>query len=247
MSTLHTQLHTLAAHVRDPARNAGPDGIEERRLRVYRELVFNNLQGLLAGTFPVLRKILGDSEWQSLLRGFLIQHHSQTPLFTQLGLEFADFLEASPNPARPWLADLAHYEWAEMGLQLSDATVPAHDPQGDLLTGIPVLSPLAWPLAYPWPVHTLGPDHQPVDVPPEPTLLLLHRQHDGRVQFSQLSPVLYRLLVLLEANTHHTGQQLLQSLAVEAGQPEFNAFMTEVRPILARLHASGVLLGTRIG
>lgn len=47
MSTLHTQLQALAAHVRDPAHHAGPVGIEERRLRVYRELVFNNLQGLL--------------------------------------------------------------------------------------------------------------------------------------------------------------------------------------------------------
>ena len=56
-----------------------------------------------------------------------------------------------------------------------------------------------------------------------------------------------RLLTLLEANTRHTGQQHLQALAAEAGQPDFNAFLADVRPMLARLHASGVLLGTRIG
>lgn len=247
MSTLHTQLQALAAHVRDPAHHAGPEGIEERRLRVYRELVFNNVQGLLAGTFPVLRKTLSEHEWQTLLRDFLIHHRSETPLFTRLGLEFVAFLEAHANPARPWLAELAHYEWAELGLQLCDAAAPPHDPQGDLLEGVPVLSPLAWPLAYPWPVHRLGPDFQPVDVPAEPTLLLLHRQADGRVQFAQLSPLLYRLLALLEANTRHTGQQLLQALAAEAGQLDFDDFMREVHPLLARLHASGVLLGTRIG
>ncbi len=247
MSTLHSQLHTLAAHVRDPAHNAGPKDIEERRLRVYRELVFNNVQGLLTGSFPVLRKTLREREWQTLLRDFLIHHRSETPLFTRLGLEFVAFLEAHANPARPWLAELAHYEWAELGLQLCDAATPPHDPQGDLLVGVPVLSPLAWPLAYQWPVHTLGPDYQPVDSPAEPTLLLLHRQADGRVQFSQLSPLLYRLLTLLEANTQHTGQQLLQALVAEAGQPDFNAFLADVRPMLARLQASGVLLGTRIG
>ena len=48
MSALHDQLHALAAHVRDPAAHAGPPGIEDRRLAVYRELVFNNLDGLLA-------------------------------------------------------------------------------------------------------------------------------------------------------------------------------------------------------
>ena len=247
MSTLHTQLQALAAHVRDPAHHAGPEGIEERRLRVYRELVFNNLQGLLTGTFPVLRKTLREREWHTLLRDFLTHHRSETPLFTQLGLEFVAFLEAHANPARPWLAELAHYEWAELGLQLCDAAAPPHDPQGDLLMGVPVLSPLAWPLAYPWPVHTLGPEYQPLDAPPEPTLLLLHRQADGRVQFSQLSPVLYRLLALLEANSQHTGQQRLQALAAEIGQPDFNAFLADVRPMLARLQASGVLLGTRIG
>ena len=247
MSTLHTQLQALAAHVRDPAHHAGPEGIEERRLRVYRELVFNNLQGLLAGTFPVLRKTLREREWHTLLRDFLIHHRSETPLFTRLGLEFVAFLEAHANPARPWLAELAHYEWAELGLQLCDATAPPHDPQGDLLEGVPVLSPLAWPLAYQWPVHRLGPDFQPADVPAEPVLLLLHRQADGRVQFSQLSPVLYRLLALLEANSQHTGQQHLHALAAEVGQPDFNAFLADVRPMLARLHASGVLLGTRIG
>ena len=247
MSTLHTQLQALAAHVRDPAHHAGPVGIEERRLRVYRELVFNNLQGLLAGTFPVLCKTLGEREWQTLLRDFLTHHRSETPLFTRLGLEFVAFLEAHANPARPWLAELAHYEWAELGLQLCDATAPPHDPQGDLLEGVPVLSPLAWPLAYQWPVHQIGPHYRPVDLPAEPSVILLHRQADGRVQFSQLSPVLYRLLALLEANTHYTGQQCLRSLAAEIGHPDFNAFVADVHPMLARLHASGVLLGTRIG
>ena len=124
MSSLHEQLHALAAHVRDPAAHAGPPGIEDRRLAVYRELVFNNLDGLLAGTFPVIRRTLGDADWQALLRRFLVGHRSETPLFTRLGLEFIAFLDTAEDPARPWLAELAHYEWAELGLQLSDAALP---------------------------------------------------------------------------------------------------------------------------
>ena len=45
MSTLQGQLHALAAHVRSPAAHPGPPGIEDRRLAVYRTLVFNNLAG----------------------------------------------------------------------------------------------------------------------------------------------------------------------------------------------------------
>lgn len=246
MSALHDQLHVLAAHVRDPATHAGPPGIEDRRLAVYRELVFNNLDGLLAGTFPVIRRTLGDTGWQALLRRFLARHRSETPLFARLGLEFVAFLEADDDPARPWLAELAHYEWAELGLQLSDAALPPHDPSGDLLEGVPVLSPLAWPLAYRWPVHRLGPDCQPAEPPPGPTLVLLRRDGNGRVQFSALSPLLYRLLALVGENAGHSGRTLLHRLAAEAGQADFHAFLGAAVPMLQRLHADGVLPGTAL-
>ena len=106
MSALHDQLHALAAHVRDAATHAGPPGIEDRRLAVYRELVFNNLDGLLAGTFPVIRRTLGDTGWQALLRRFLAHHRSETPLFTRLGLELVHVGQHVPQvPAAPRQAD----------------------------------------------------------------------------------------------------------------------------------------------
>src|SRR3546814_11884921 len=91
----------------------------------------------------------------------------------------------------PWLRELAHYEWAELALQISEATREdiAHDARGDLLAGCPLPSPLAWPLAYAWPVHRIGPDHQPLEQPAEPTLLLLRREPDGQVSFHVLSPL----------------------------------------------------------
>jgi len=251
MSTLRErhlleQMGVLAAHVRDPATHPGPPGIEARRLKIYADLVYNNLDGLLAGGFPVIRKTLGDADWQALLRRFLANHRSHTPLFTELGRELIAFLEAEPDPRRPWLAELAHYEWAEVGLQLSDATLSAHDPQGDLLAGIPLLSPLAWPLAYRWPVNRIGPDFQPASPPAEPTLVLLRREPDGRIHFSQLSPLLFRLLALVGANADRNGLELMRQLAHEAGQTDFDGFLCEAAPMLQRLHAEGVLPGTRI-
>ncbi|MEF9979052.1 MAG: putative DNA-binding domain-containing protein [Thermomonas sp.] len=245
MSTLHQQLDTLAAHVRDPTTHPGPPGIEARRLKIYSDLVYNNLDGLLAGNFPVIRKTLSDADWRALVQRFLSQHHSHTPLFTELGREFIAFLESDigSDPTRPWLAELAHYEWAELGLQLSDAAMPPHDPDADLLEGVPVLSPLAWPLAYRWPVDRIGPDFKPDRPTPEPTLVLLRREHDGRVHFSKLSPLLYRLLELIDANTERSGRELLRQLADEAGQEHFDDFLHEAMPMVERLRVEGVLLG----
>ncbi len=248
MTSLREQLDAMARHVRDPDAHPGPPGIEPRRLAIYRELVHNNLDGLLAGNFPVLRKTLGDTDWRALVRGFLVNHHSRTPLFTELGCELIDHLhtDAGADPARPWLAELAHYEWAELGLQLLDAPMPAHDPHGDLVSGVPMLSPLAWPLAYQWPVAQIGPGFQPDTLPPEPTLVLLQRDQAGEVRFSVLSPLLFALLERIGANQTASGCELLTQLAQEANQENVDAFINAARPLLLQLHQQGVLAGTRI-
>ena len=45
----------LTAHIRNPALAAAPGGIEDRRLNIYRELFYNNIEGFLANAFPVVR------------------------------------------------------------------------------------------------------------------------------------------------------------------------------------------------
>lgn len=247
MNTLQAQLHALAAHVRNPATQPGPPGIEDRRLAVYRELVLNNLAGLLGNGFPVIRATLGEAAWAALVRRFLVEHACHTPLFPALGGEFVGFLAEAPvDPARPWLAELAHYEWAEADLQSSDAPMPPHDPAGDLLDGVPLLSPLAWPLAYRWPVDRIGPGHQPTDPPAAPTLVLLRRAACGEVRFSMLSPLLYQLLASIAANQDLGGLALLRALAAGVGHADAEAFIDEARPMLARLREEGVVPGTRI-
>jgi len=39
----------LTAHLRDPEANPAPEGVEDRRLGIYRRLVFGNLSRLLGG------------------------------------------------------------------------------------------------------------------------------------------------------------------------------------------------------
>lgn len=239
----------LSAHIRDP-HAPPPDGIEERRLRIYRELFFNNVEGVLAGNFPVIRRTLGDDAWPALVRAFVREHPSRTPLFTELAREFLRYLEtreAHGMPDPPWLRELAHYEWIELALQISEARLEdvPHEPRGDLLAGVPVLSPLAWPLAYAWPVHRIGPDFA-LDAPPAtPTLLLVQRLPDGSVRFSELSPLAYRLLARIEEAPGLDGRAQLQALAGEAGADDVDAFIAQGAQMLERFRSDGVLPGTR--
>lgn len=251
MAELRDQQFALARHVRDPSRHPPPPGIEARRIAIYRDLFYNSIESLLAGNFPVIRKTLGDERWHALVRAFYAEHRCRTPLFTEIGREFIQFLEQrDPAPGAsgqhpPWLHELAHYEWVELALQIADDALPPHDPDGDLLTGKPVPSPLAWALAYRWPVSRIGPQFQPERAPDAPTLLLVRRDAAGDVHFSELSPLVYRLLQLLDDEATPSGGAALQALAAEAGAPDLAAFASDGMAMLQRLHGEGVLLGTR--
>ena len=244
--TLYQQQDTLTRYLRDPEHCAPPAGMDVARAQVYRDLVFSNLSSLLSGTFPVLVKILGDGEWRSLVRIFLRDYRAQAPKFGEIAHEFVEFLASEPQalsdgPWPPFMVELAHYEWVEMALQQSEAEpLPASD-AGLLLDRPLQVSPLAWPLAYAWPVQLVGPDYRPDSPPAQPTLLLVRRSEDWNVRFSELSPLAWRLLQRIGEFPQLDGRAQLEGLAVEAemvGSPEF---IDSGLVLLQQMHREGVI------
>jgi len=240
----------FAAHLRDPAGAPAPEGIEDRRLQVYRELFFDNISGLLAGTFPVLHRILGPERWARLARDFYRDHRCHTPLFLEVSREFVDYLadeRGTQSGDPPFLYELAHYEWVELALAFDErdlATVPA-DPAGDLLAGVPVISPLAWPLAYRFPVHRLGPEYQPAEPPDEPSFYIAGRDRRDQVGVMHVNAVTLRLVEHLQQDPDLTGAAHLQALADEIPQLEQDAVMSGGAAALREMLEADVVLGTR--
>lgn len=103
--------YEFAAHIRDPEHNPAPGEIEDRRMAIYRELFYNNVEGFLSGTFPVLRKLHDDRHWHSLVRDYFSGHLAQTPLFLEIPREFLAWLKnerAAQLSDLPFLYELAH-------------------------------------------------------------------------------------------------------------------------------------------
>lgn len=245
-SSLVQQQTTLGLYLRDPEHNAPPTEMDPARAQVYRDLVFANLSSLLSGTFPVLVKILGNEHWRSLVRIFLRDYRARTPKFGEIAQEFVEFLASEPLALAdgswpPFMVELAHYEWVEMALQQSDAEPVAAGDAALLLDRPLQVSPLAWPLAYAWPVQRVGPDYQPDVLPAQPTLLLVRRAEDWGVRFSELSPLAWRLLLRVGEYPGLTGREQLQGLAVEAGQVGSSAFFEGGLGLLRQMHGEGVL------
>ncbi|MDR6927615.1 MULTISPECIES: putative DNA-binding domain-containing protein [Pseudomonas] len=244
--SLFEQQTTLGRYLRDPEHCAPPVEMDSSRAQVYRDLIFANLSTLLSGTFPVLIKILGDEQWRSLVRIFLRDYRAHTPKFGEIAQEFVEFLATDPQALSkgtwpPFMVELAHYEWVEMALQQSDAE-PLAPSDGALILARPLqVSPLAWPLAYGWPVQLVGPDFQPETAPALPTLLLVRRAEDWSVKFSELSPLAWRLLQRIEEFPELNGHAQLEGLAVEAGASGSAEFMDSGAALLRQMDGEGVV------
>jgi hypothetical protein len=240
----------FAGHIRDPEKQDAPAGVEDRRMRVYRELFFNNIKSLLASNFPVIRTLYDDDGWQRLVREFYAEHRSQTPLFPEIAKEFLRYLQdiRKPRESDPaFLHELAHYEWVELALALDDRELDsiAADRDGDLLAGVPLLSPLAWPLTYRYPVHRIRPDYQPAEPPEQATHLLVYRNRRDEVKFMRLNELARLLLALMQQEPGATGLELLQRTAREIRHPDPETIIDAGAELLRDLRSRDVLLGTR--
>lgn len=219
-------------------------------MAIYRRLFFNNISSLLAGNFPVLRSLYDEARWHGLVREFYSEHRCRTPLFPEVAREFLRYLQdqrGCRDGDPPFLLELAHYEWVELALSLDECELDevAAQPAGDLLSGRPLLSPLAWPLSYRFPVHRIKPDYQPVEAPDVATHLLVYRNRSDDVKFLQLNDVTRLLLQQLQESPRLTGSQHLERVAEAIGHPDPSKVIAAGAAVLEDLRARDVLLGTR--
>lgn len=242
--------YEFTAHLRNPKSSAMPDGIEDRRMAIYRDLLYNNIEGFIANSFPVIREIYNDKNWHKMIRDFFANHKSHSPYFLEISQEFLDYLqnERQPRSEDPaGLLELAHYEWVELALHVSDETISMQniDANGDLLDQHPVFSPVAWPLVYQFPVHKMSPDKLPAQAPENPTCLVVYRNRNDKVQFLEITPVTAQLIALLQENESYSGHDAITQIIRQMQHPNPGVVKQGGRAALEELQQYGIILGTR--
>lgn len=243
----------FAARIRDPRGAPRPPGAPARRMRVYEELLFNNLEGFLLACYPITRRLLGARAWKRTVRRFFAEHRCHSPLFRDIPQGFLDWLaprQAELFPALPFLAEFMHYEWLELAVSIApDEPDPAAiDPAGDLLDGRPALHPGARLACYRYPVHRIGPRFKPAAPDGQAWCYLLHRDAHDTVRFTALNPATARLVELIQtqqiATQPLTGRAALARIATELDHPDPDALAAAGHPLLEQLRQAGALLGT---
>jgi hypothetical protein len=241
--------HEFTRYIRNPEKYPKPKDIEQRRLDIYTDLFYNNVEGFISGSFPVLKEIIQTTRWHEIVRNFFECHASQTPYFFKISEEFIlylqqEYIPLDTDPA--FLLELAHYEWMELVLDVATEEIDLTnvDPEGDLLNSIIVLSPLVQALTYQYPVHLLSVEYQPEAPVNQPTCILIYRNQDYRVGFVQSNPVTHRLIELLNQNKQLTGKQVLELISQEMQHPNPQVVIDGGLATLNSLREHDIVLGT---
>jgi uncharacterized protein len=241
--------YAFTRHIRDPDNQPAPDDIEDRRMQIYRGLLYRNVEGFIAQSFPVLKKIMPDNLWHAMIRDYFKRHLARTPLFPKMPQEFLQYLEqervSDDDPV--FLLELAHYEWIELALNLDirEIDLTSINPKGNLLDEVPVPSPLIWPLCYQYPVHRISPNYQPVSPPDQPTYLVVYRNRNDKIGFIELNPVSARLTELIQQDKNRTGRALLEQVANELDHPDTETVIKGGLDTMLNMLEKDILLGTK--
>lgn len=229
-------------HIRDPKKYPRPAAVEARRMNIYNELLYNNVESFLLACFPVSRSVLGKRRWAGIAREFFATHRCRSPLFRQISEEFLQFLQSRGADPR-WLIHLAHYEWVELALDTSnqEISLAGIDVNGDLLAARPALNPVRFLLNYPYAVHKISARRLPQKE--EPVHILVFRDLNDKVRFIVLNPVSARLVQLLQER-ELSGEQALARIAGELPNSDGRAVYRGGLEILEKLRREQAILGT---
>ena len=233
----------FTSYVRNPKQKM-PKGVAARRIKVYAEIVFNNLFESVAACYPVSSRVLGKRAWQKLVRGFFSDYSSATPIFREIPEQFLHYLNTR-NVLPPYHNSLAHYKWIELAVSAMQVSeVAGVEPQGDLLENRPALNPALELLSYDYPVQIISPRIKPVKPLETPVHLLVYRNTEFQVKFIETNPITARLLSLLQTD-QYTGHAALALIAAELEHPQPQLIINFGAQILQELQVQGVILGAR--
>jgi hypothetical protein len=157
-----------------------------QRLAVYADAYLLRLRNVLAEDFPRLAKMLGEQEFDRLVRGYLEAHPSTEPSVRHVGRSLAQFIR-NHDELPDYLADLAELEWARV-----DA-FDAPDDEPLTMAKLTELDPASWPqrhlaavrslqvLRTAWPVHRVWAEDSVERPPPAATSIRVWRGKDFNV------------------------------------------------------------------
>ena len=230
----------FSQHIRTTASKKSLNDIEDRRLNIYRELFFNNVESFIAGAFPVFKELFDETDWEALIRDFFVKHECHSPYFLEISEEFLGYLETTTLDFLPVFSyQLAHWEWMELHADVYEASEAKYILSEESIDNLIVTtSDAAWHVAYEYPVHKISVQNANPDK--QTTFLAVYRNADLEVGFIEINPLSYLLFEALKNNKSQNTDALLSDLATQQNM-NVDTVITGGRQIMAQWIELGIL------
>ncbi|MFM7022410.1 MAG: DUF2063 domain-containing protein [Flavobacteriales bacterium] len=176
------------------------EGVNKERAQHYRELVYNAVDDSLQSAFPLTFDLLGSEKWDPLVNEFFSEHNYQTPQLWKLPKELYDFILASKHPLLseyPFLAELLWFEWLEIELFMMEDKKAEFIDKGNLSSDQIIINPEHHLQYFSFPVHIKIAEKITFNDKAHYFLCAHRDPGSGKVLFTQLSPLLARMLEIL--------------------------------------------------
>lgn len=201
----------LADSIRN--QSGGLNGIEQRRVEVYQQLFFNNVEGFCSSGFPVLKSLYSEQQWLSLVQLFFKTHSCSTPHFSEIAGEFLGFIAQLDAELLiyPFAVELAHYEWAELVVSTAQDDNGVSNLESVSETSKLQLCKPCMPLQYQYPVHQISADNK-LEISAELTNLVVFRNSLMEVEFIKVDTLSLVMLQLIQQHDQSSVSELQQHL-----------------------------------
>ncbi len=192
-------------------------GVDSKRVKQYRRLVYNIIDDSLRSAYPLTYKLFEKEEWDSLVNEFFSSHPCSSPQIWTMPKEFYEYVLETDHPfikKYPFLPELLKMEWLEIELFMmedEDISYQKENIKGkeNLLIN---------------PEHRLEHFNYPVHLKTANTIqesdkgnyfLVMHRHPDnGKVIFTDLSVFYARILEHLSEEAYES-EEVIQLTAAE--------------------------------
>ncbi len=249
LSLLSQLQHDFGRSIRTPGKYPTLTGVTSDTISVYHSLVYSTLYEVTSQAFPVLFEVLGSTSWEKLVRLFLKESAATTPYFYQIPEIFLNYLETlSPKVMLAeglpvYLYDLAHYEWIELALELADIDLDdiGVDQTTSLKNGVAVLSPLAWVVAYDYPVHQINVENMQVDQ--SDCYFIVYRNRQDQVKFMEIDENTVQLLSAIAHNLNDKSP--LETVSLVKQNTKHQQSSEQGLALLEKFKQLDIILGVR--
>ncbi|MDP1623444.1 MAG: putative DNA-binding domain-containing protein [Bacteroidales bacterium] len=220
-------------------------GVNERHVGRYRQLVINVVDDTLRSAFPLTCNLLSPDEWTKEVNDFFSSHACQSPQVWSMPKEFWAYVK-DQQPAivkkYPFLDELLWLEWLEVEMFMMEDKTAGHTPAGNLKKDKIVINPEHHLQYFTYPVH-LKNAQQITKTDKGHYFLVLHREPvTGKVKFTNLSPFLARMVELL-AEKPRTIKELIKKTSREIGIVPDQQLAEDVLHFLENALAGGLIHG----